>query len=136
MKRMGDWMFELNGCNCGGTIRFLFFLVVAFICLASFASAQVDRAGLSGTVTDSAGRLLPQAEVTAMQVATGLQRKTISSPNGSYDIPELPVGIYTITFEHQGFKTLTFVDVQEVVGNTRTLNATLQVSGTSERVVV
>ena len=49
--------------------------------------------------------------------------------SGTYDIPELPVGIYTITFEHEGFKSLTFVDVEEVIGRTRTLDASLQVSG-------
>jgi hypothetical protein len=72
----------------------------------------------------------------AVQSATGLQRQTISSSSGAYDIPELPVGIYTITFEHEGFKSLTFVDVEEVIGRTRTLNATLPVSGANERVVV
>jgi hypothetical protein len=55
---------------------------------------------------------------------------------GTYDIPELPVGNYTITFEHEGFKSLTFVDVEEVIGRTRTLDVTLQVSGRDERVEV
>ena len=44
--------------------------------------------------------------------------------------------MYTITFEHEGFKPLTFVDVEEVIGRTRTLDATLHVSGPEERVEV
>ena len=68
--------------------------------------------------------------------ATGLRRETTSSGSGTYDIPELPVGVYTITFEHAGFKSLTFVDVEQVIGRTRTLNATLQVSGGLQRVEV
>src|ERR1700691_2020859 len=136
MKRTGNWTFEFVGWTISDAIRCSFLLVGLSICLAPFSSAQVDRAGLNGAVTDASGRVLPQVEVTAVQVATGLQRKTTSSPTGTYDIPELPVGIYTITFEHQGLKTLTFVDVEEVVGRTRTLNATLQVSGPNERVVV
>jgi Carboxypeptidase regulatory-like domain/TonB dependent receptor len=104
--------------------------------LVSLSHAQVDRAGLSGTVTDPSGRVLPQTHVTAVQAATGLRRETTSSASGAYDIPELPVGVYTITFEHEGFRSFTFVDVEEVIGRTRTLDATLPVSGRDERVEV
>ena len=106
------------------------------LCLVSSSPAQVDRAGLNGTVTDPTGRVLPQTHVTAVQDATGLRRETTSSGSGTYDIPELPLGTYTITFEHDGFKSLTFVDVEEVVGRTRTLDVTLQVSGGQQRVEV
>ena len=98
--------------------------------------AQVDRAGLSGTVTDSSGRVLPQTHVTAVHNATELRRETTSSSSGTYDIPELPVGVYTITFDHAGFKPLTFVDVHQEMGRTRTLDAALRVSGGKERVEV
>src|ERR1700683_563640 len=104
--------------------------------LVCLSMAQVDRAGLSGTVTDPSGRVLPQARVTAVQISTGLKRETKSSTEGMYDIPELPVGNYAITFEHDGFKALTFVDVEEVIGRTRTLDVTLQVSGSNQRVEV
>ena len=107
--------------------------------LASFTPrgfAQVDRAGLNGTVTDSSGRVLPKTHVTAVHNATGLRRETTSSSSGTYDIPELSVGIYTITFNHEGFKALTFVDVQQEMGRTRTLDAILRVSGGRERVEV
>ena len=106
------------------------------LCLVCSSLAQVDRAGLNGTVTDSSGRVLPRAHITAVQGTTGLRRETISSPSGTYDIPELPVGIYTITFDHEGFKALTFVDVEQVIGRTRTLDATLHVSGGQQRVEV
>jgi hypothetical protein len=106
------------------------------LCLAVCSLAQVDRAGLSGTVTDSSGRVLPQTRITAVQIDTKLERTTTSSNGGTYDIPELPVGNYTITFEHEGFKTLTFVDVEEVIGRTRTLDVNLQVSGRDERLEV
>ena len=104
--------------------------------LVAWSPAQVDRAGLDGTVTDPAGRVLPQTHVTALQNLTGLRRETTSSSRGTYDIPELPVGVYTVTFVHDGFKTLTVTDVVQAVGRTRTLNASLQVSGGQERVEV
>jgi hypothetical protein len=98
--------------------------------------AQVDRSGLSGTVTDASGRLLPAAHITAVENSTQLQRETESSSNGSYVIPELPVGVYTITVAHPGFRTLSFVDVEQVIGRTRTLNAALQVGASDERISV
>jgi Carboxypeptidase regulatory-like domain/TonB dependent receptor len=111
-------------------------LVCIVLCLASQSPAQVDRAGLNGTVTDPSGRVLPQARVTAVQDLTGVRREATSSSSGTYDIPELPIGAYTITFSHEGFKSLTFLNVVQVVGQTRTLDATLPVSGGEQRVQV
>src|SRR5579871_361767 len=136
MRRRRIWNLELKSWSLKHSICCSPLVVGLFLCLTTFSFAQIDRAGLSGTVTDASGRVLPQAEVTAVEVATGLQRKVTSTPTGTYDIPELPVGIYTITFEHRGFTTLTFVDVEEVVGRTRTLNAVLQVSGGEQRIEV
>jgi hypothetical protein len=104
--------------------------------LAGTCFAQVDRSGLNGTVTDASGRILPETHVTAVQNSTGLRRETVSDPTGNFSIPQLPVGIYTVTFEHQGFQKLEFVDVEQAIGRTRTLNATLQVAGGEERVDV
>jgi len=96
----------------------------------------MDRAALTGTVTDSSGRALPQTHVVAVQNDTGLRRETLSCLRGTYDIPELPIGVYTVTFAHDGFKSLSFENVVQVVEQTRTLNATLQVSSGQERIEV
>ncbi len=106
----------------------------AVFLFAGLSFAQVDRSGLTGTVTDASGRLLPQAHVLVVENATGLRREAVSDASGNYNIPQLPVGIYTVTLEHQGFKKLEFVDVEQVIGRTRTLDATLQVAGGEERV--
>ena len=136
MRRSRKQTLKLGGSNINHATRCRFLLAGVFLSLASFSLAQIDRAGLSGTVTDPSGRVLPQTHVTAVQISTGLERQAMSSGTGTYDIPELPVGNYTITFEHAGFKALTFVDVEEVIGRTRTLDATLQVSGRNERMEV
>ncbi|MGB7643396.1 MAG: TonB-dependent receptor [Terriglobales bacterium] len=117
-------------------IAITFSAAILLLCLVSASLAQVDRSGLSGTVVDPAGRVLPGTHVTAMQAASGLRRETTTSSTGTYNIPALPVGVYTITFDHDGFKTLAYVDVEQVIGRTRTLDATLQVSGRDERVEV
>src|SRR5579862_728194 len=106
------------------------------LCLLSSSAAQVDRTGLNGTVSDPSGRVLPQTRVTAVQSATGLRRETTTSGKGTYDIPELPVGVYTVTFAHDGFAALIFDNVVQAVEQTRTLNATLKISGGEEHVDV
>jgi hypothetical protein len=108
----------------------------ALFFLAGLCGAQVDRSGLSGTVTDSAGHLMPQAHITVAESGTGLRRETFSDASGYYSVPLLPVGIYTVTIERPGFMKLEFVDVQQVIGRTRTLNASLRVAGGEERVEV
>jgi hypothetical protein len=103
---------------------------------AGLSFAQVDRSGLSGTVTDSSGRLLPYTHVVVVENATGLRRETVSDASGNYSIPQLPIGIYAVTVEHQGFKRLEFVDVEQIIGRTRILDVRLQVEGSEERVNV
>jgi len=136
MRLFEEPAFKLTCGKFHFVMRALFLLSGTVLCLAAFSLAQVDRAGLRGTVADPSGGVLPQTHVTAVHFSTGLKRETTSSAEGTYDIPELPVGNYTITFEHAGFKTLTFVDVEEVIGRTRTLDATLEVSGQDEHVEV
>jgi hypothetical protein len=104
--------------------------------VATAGFAQVDRSALTGLVTDPSGKMLGQTRIAAVENSTQLRREVESSTDGRYNIPELPVGTYTITFDHPGFKTVTFLDVEQVVGRTRTLSAALQVSGGEERVEV
>jgi Carboxypeptidase regulatory-like domain len=117
--------------SCRILIRFSLAFALAGACLA-----QVDRSALNGTVTDPTGRVLPGVEVVALQDSTGLRRTTVTSGSGSYEIPELPVGLYTVAFSHEGFQPLTFADVIEEVAKTRTLNVSLKVGGAKEHVEV
>jgi len=124
-----------KSCAMIRRVRVLIGFAVSFS-LASFCAAQVDRSGLGGTVTDPSGHLLPQAHVTVVENATGMRRETSSDANGSYSVLQLPVGTFTVTIEHQGFKKIEFFDVQQVIGRTRTLDATLPVAGDERRVEV
>ena len=117
------------------SVRPLFVLCAVWFA-AYLCFAQVDHSGLNGTITDPSGRVLSQARVTAVQNSTQLRREAVTSSDGTYDISELPIGVYTITFTHPGFKTLTFVEVEQVIGRTRTLDASLPVSGGEERISI
>ena len=110
-----------------------FCLVAAFV---GVGFGQVDRSALNGTVTDPSGGLLPGVEVVAVQDSTGLRRTTVSSASGAYSVPELPVGLYAVTFSRDGFQPITFAKVVQELAKTRTLNVSLKVGGAKEHVEV
>ncbi|HEV2730000.1 MAG TPA: carboxypeptidase-like regulatory domain-containing protein, partial [Terriglobales bacterium] len=81
-------------------------MVLAFVVLAAASLvAQTFRGTILGTVTDPSGAVVTGAKVTAKNVGTGLERTTQTSADGSYSIPELPIGTYTVTVSQSGFQT-------------------------------
>ncbi len=111
-------------------------LGLVWLCLVSPGWAQLDSTGLTGTVSDASRHGLPGIEVTAVQDTTGLRRTAVSSAEGAYYFPRLPVGSYTVTFYRHQFQSLRFEHVVQKLGETRILNATLQIAGPTEQVEV
>ena len=126
--------------SCTRPCAFLSLYLQAILLTSFFAAsgcfAQVDRAGLSGTVTDISGRRIPGVRIEALETATGLLRETVSSSSGAYDIPELPIGLYRVSFLARGFKESSIDGVELTVGHTRTLDVSLQVGEVTEQVNV
>ena len=116
--------------------RLLGALWILLLCIVSPGWAQWDSSALTGTVTDSSGHALSGVEVTAVQVATGLQRTATSSAEGAYYFPKLPVGTYSVTFAHQDFQSLRFDDAVQKLSVTRILNVTMKIEGPREEVRV
>ena len=67
--------------------------------------AQSDRGTITGVVRDASGMVVPGAEVRIVNEATGITGSTVTSESGNYTLPILPIGAYTITVQHAGFKT-------------------------------
>ena len=104
--------------------------------LMSTARAQTDRATLEGTVTDSSGGTVSSAKITITAVATELTDEKTTNQYGEYRFPGIAVGVYKVVVEHAGFATKEIDAVQVQVGETRTLDITLQVGKLEEKVVV
>src|SRR5580658_8307955 len=102
---------------------------VLFILICGMAWAQVESSSLTGTVTDQQGRRVPHAKVRATQAATGLQRETETASQGNYELLDLPAGTFSVQISKEGFSTFQAERVEQTVGRTRTLNASLNVSG-------
>src|SRR6202790_930017 len=112
--------------------------LLAILALGTAAPAQTFRGTILGTVTDSSGASVPGASVTIRNIDTGLVRTVVTSDDGSYTAPELPLGNYTISIEKAGFKTgkVTAVKVEvnselraDVVLQTGELTQTVEVIG-------
>ena len=73
--------------------------------VSSSLLAQTFRGTILGTVTDPQGAVVAGAKVTAHNIDTGLERTTQTSADGSYSLPELPIGTYTVTVTQSGFQT-------------------------------
>jgi len=88
--------------------------------------AQVERSAITGTVTDQQGNRVPQAGVRATESATGFERETLTTSTGTYELPGLPPGVYSVQFLKSGFAVFTAKGVEQVVGQTRTLSVRLE----------
>jgi hypothetical protein len=110
--------------------------VIVLLAIAIPVYGQRDRSSLTGTVKDSSNLAIPAVLVRAERRDTGLIRETNSSQDGAYALPELPVGKYTVTFTREGFSPLRFDNVEQTLGITRTLNATLTVAGAGQGITV
>ena len=98
--------------------------------------AQSDRGQITGTVTDTKGAVVPGAQITVTDLNTGEMRKTTSSGQGDFTVPQLKADPYRVVVEQQGFKTATVDNVQIAVQVTRTVNVSLEVGTVSEQVTV
>jgi hypothetical protein len=79
-------------------------LLMTFLC--QNASAQTNRATVTGIVTDSSGAAVVGVDVTATNTGTNVPTKTVSNQVGIYVLPNLFPGEYSVTFEKKGFETL------------------------------
>ena len=91
---------------------------------------------MAGTITDESGAVIPAAEVTARNEATGVETSVISNGSGAYFFPALVIGFYTVTASLDGFKTVEQVGVRIVSGGAVTLNITLPVGEVMDTVTV
>ncbi len=111
-------------------------LVLALL-FCSPVLAQVDRASLTGTVTDASGAAIPDSTVTVETALTGFRRERASTSNaGTYQMPGLVVGTYTVSAAKTGFQTVRTENVVLGVGQTRTLDVSLAVGAITTAVEV
>jgi len=103
---------------------------------AASLSAQSFRGTILGTATDAQGAVVAGATVTAKNVGTGLERTAQTSADGSYALPELPIGTYTVTITLVGFRTFVATGVIVDVATERRVDAAMKPGQVSTKVEV
>lgn len=118
------------------TLLAVLFAVVGLVLATGQATAQERFGGLSGVVQDASGGVLPGATVTITNKATGAARTLVSGADGSYLVPDLDPGRYSVKVELSGFSSVEVADVLLLLGKTIQVDAQLKVGNVSEVVNV
>src|SRR5438309_10808661 len=105
-------------------------------CMAAELHAQVAGGTISGTVTDSSGRVINNVQVTITNVATGVTREVTTNDEGFYSAPNLLPGTYEAKFSAQGFRTQARSNLELTVGASVALDQVLPVGSNVETIVV
>ncbi|HEX4641956.1 MAG TPA: carboxypeptidase regulatory-like domain-containing protein, partial [Candidatus Acidoferrales bacterium] len=121
-----------------GILKFMrgFFVVLVMCAAASVVSGQTFRGTVLGTVTDVSGATVPGATVTVRNTETGLLRTTESQADGSYRVPELPIGNYDVTVEKTDFQAFVTKGVEVSVASERRVDAALKPGQITEQILV
>jgi outer membrane receptor protein involved in Fe transport len=100
------------------------------------ASAQVAGATLSGTIKDSSGAVLPEAQIVITNVATGVTTKIATNSDGFYTAANLLPGDYEVTVSAKGFNTEERTGISLTVGAQQVFDLALHVGSATKEVIV
>jgi hypothetical protein len=110
-------------------------VVCCFICICSVLHAQ-GSSRVSGVVTDTDGAGIPGTTVEIRQSDTGATRTAVSGSDGSYSIPDLPTGSYSVHAHKDGFTVFNQTGIVLEVGSNPTINIALHIGSVDEQVTV
>src|SRR5215472_6447503 len=115
-------------------LRIIHFAVLLLVS-TTLASAQITGS-LYGTVTDPAGAVIPNAQVTATSVERGNVRSAVSNGLGQWVLTELPLGAYAVKIEVAGFKAFDRKGITLNAEANIKLDAKLEIGSATEAVTV
>jgi hypothetical protein len=120
-----------RSANFGFAAKLACFLL--FLTPAAWAAVA---GSISGTVRDPSGSVVPNADVTARELDTGITHETRTDGRGTYTLPVLPVGRYELDVKATGFEAYQRKNIVLDTDAALTLDATLQIGQLSETVSV
>jgi hypothetical protein len=110
--------------------------LLACTLLLTLASAWAQTAQINGTVRDATGLAIPGAAIKATQTATGVVRTATSGGDGTYVLPNLPIGPYLIEVTKEGFSRYAQTGVVLNVDTTPTIDVAMKVGAVTEQVTI
>ncbi|HEV7902302.1 MAG TPA: TonB-dependent receptor [Pyrinomonadaceae bacterium] len=113
----------------------LFALLFCFAFTASPLHAQNNKGTILGTITDAQGGVVNGAKVTAVNLATNTSAEDTTNEEGLYTLPNLDPGMYKVTIEASGFKTVVNESVKLETNARLPIDAQLEVGAVGGDVV-
>src|SRR5260221_13086538 len=111
--------------------------VSLFTLLGATASAQLaTTTSLVGTVTDTTGKSVQNARVTAVETGTVATRAATTNEQGYYSFEFIPVGVYNVTVEQPGFQKVTKTGILVSINQSVRTDFKLSVGTVSQSVTV
>jgi len=107
-----------------------FAILTAFLCVG-LVNGQSGTSGISGTISDQTGAVVPGASVKITNPATGFSRSTTTNDDGRFSFVSLPPATYKLEVEAKGFKKLVNNSVQALVDSPLDLNLGLETGDVS-----
>jgi outer membrane receptor protein involved in Fe transport len=101
-----------------------------------FSQGGASNAQLNGSVRDESGGSVAKAAITARETETNRTYSAVSNDNGLYVIANLPPGRYELTTEASGFAKSTQTGIVLTVGQVATIDITVKVAASAEKVTV
>ncbi|MGB6131493.1 MAG: carboxypeptidase regulatory-like domain-containing protein [Acidobacteriaceae bacterium] len=111
-------------------------IALAILLLSSTGRAQTENATLQGSVTDPSGAVIPEAQVTIINAATGVARTVSTNSAGQFTAVGLNPGTYSLRVEHGGFKASEVNGIVLSVGGREELPIQLTVGTATQTVTV
>jgi hypothetical protein len=111
-------------------------VLVSSIFMSAPLYSQVAGGTLSGTVTDQSGAVVPAAQISIKNTATGVVTPVSTDSVGFYAAPNLLPGAYEVEVEAPGFSTVIQGGITLTVGAQQVLNLTLRPGRVTEQVQV
>lgn len=105
-------------------------------CLTVNATAQFDTAAVLGSVRDTNGASVQNANVTLLNTATGISQNTTTDESGDYQFPNVKIGTYQVIVEAAGFSKTIAENVNVTVNARQRVDLSLQVAAAEATVTV
>jgi Carboxypeptidase regulatory-like domain len=136
VREAGRLSLELTKNTIGDLMIKICSAILLSLLFVGSLSAQTFRGTILGTVTDATGAPIPAAKVTVHSAETGIDRQASSGQDGTYSIPELPIGAYNVTVEKEGFATFMARSVSVNVASQARVDAALHPGSVRETVEI